>query len=77
MFKCTDNTSLKNVNLPLVRKRVPETRFDLFYITFQLMILVTVTQTNVEEKPAGVEQQPLLMDDKEKTHYKGMRLSCV
>ena len=30
--------------------------------------LVTLTKTNVEEKPAKVKQQSLLMDDKDKTH---------
>ena len=65
------------VNLPLVGKSVTKTSFDLYILTFKLLILVTVIKTNVEEKLARVEQQPLWMDDKDKTHYKGMRLSYV
>ena len=73
-WKCI---SQHNGIFPVVGKRVPKTSFDLFFLNFKLLILVTVTNTNVEEKLAEVEQQPLLIDNKDKTHYKGMRLIYV
>lgn len=62
------------LNIHLEGKR-PKTRFDFFFLTLKLLILVTVTETNVVEKPARAEQHPLLMDNKDKAHYKGLYLS--